>query len=189
MNRKSEPAESRITKEQAHQKRNSSSLFEKEATSYRNNSKIVPEKPFHLDGKDIYVIDSTNETDNADVQIVQPDRYVDRSAILFSSGHWPSAVPQSEMLNGKYEESPSSGANSTKSARTGGRSKSSNPLNHLNQDNRNSNRAVSPSGVQSKYSLRSRRKYILIPNVIFYMNSLRDINRWRNRHCLLTIVK
>lgn len=162
MNRNSEPGE-KLTKTQAHSKRNSSNIFETETANNKNTNKIAPEKPFNFEGKDIYVIDNTNDGDNADVQIIQNDQYEDRSAFL-SKTSWPLNVGnQFEMLNGKFEDSSNSGA---RSVRTSTRSKSSNPLDHFIHDNKNANREVSPSGTHSKYSLR-RRKYLLFRNIFW----------------------
>lgn len=161
MNRHSEPS-GKITKEQAYNKRNSSNIFES-TTNNKNTSKTVPEKPFNVNGKDIYVIDATSDSDNADVQIVQNNLYEDRSAGVLKTT-WPAAAgPMHEMTNYRPEESSSSGANYTKTnTRSSTRPKSSNILDHFNHDAKNANRDAAPSGGgHSKYSLH-RRKYICL---------------------------
>lgn len=155
MNRLAENPE-KLDKQQAYNKRNASSLFD--SSNYKNPSKTVPDKPFNFGGKDIYVIDSTSDTDNADVRIVHDrpfdSRYEDRSSFL-SKTKWPENVgPQFEMLNGIRDESSNSGTANTKPVRSSARTKSSNILDHFNSDSRNANREVSP---HSKY-LSPRRK-------------------------------
>lgn len=158
MNRNETPE--RLSKEQSYAKRNTSSVLSSDTPNNKNNSKTVPDKPFNVNGKDIYVIDSTTDTDNPDVQIISrnPNQYEDRSAFLGRTS-WPeSGVGHlHEMLNGTFPEQQNS--NYSKPARTSTRSKSINPLNHINQDSRNVKREVSPGG-HSKYSS-SRRKFLL----------------------------
>lgn len=151
MNRHSD-ANEKLSKSQAFNKRNSSSVLE--ATNNKNTSKT--EKPFNVDGKEIYVIDPSSDTDNVDVQIVENSRYEDRSAFLHTT-KWPeSAGPQFEMLNGKFDETTNntSGSSYAKPARTTTRTKSSNLLDHFNQDSRNANRDTSSQSGTSHYSLR-----------------------------------
>ncbi len=154
MSRISEPSE-KLTKAQVHNKRNSSSVFE--MSSNKNATKT--EKPFNVNGKDIYVIESNADTDNADVQIVHNKQYEDRSSFLFQT-KWPDipGVP-SDMLNGKCDEASStiSGTSSDKPARSSSRSKSSNILDHFNQESRNANRDVPSSATSSRYPLRKRK--------------------------------
>lgn len=158
MNRLNEATE-RMTKQQSYTKRNASSILGDETPNNKNTSKTVPDKPFIVNGKDIYVIDSTTDSDNADVQIVQKSQYEDRSDFL-SKTTWPECVgPQHEMLNARSAETSSTTSTYTKSPRYNTRPKSSNPLDHFNYDSRNANKDVSPSGVNSKYST-PRRKLI-----------------------------
>lgn len=136
MSRHTEHSE-RLTKEQSFQKRNASSILgTSDSPNNKNTSKTTPDRPFRVDGKDIYVIDSTTDTDNVDVQIIPKTRYEDRSAFL-SKTTWPEIVgPQFEMLNGTFDESSSTATGYSKS-RTNARSKSINLLDHINQDTKN----------------------------------------------------
>lgn len=133
--------------------------------SNKNTSKT--EKLFNVDGKEVYVIDGPSDTDNADVQIVvNNSRYEDRTAVLLTT-KWPEcAGPQFEMLNGKSEEATnntnSSSSSYPKQVRTTPRTKSSNLLDHFNQDSRNANRDTSSQSGSSRYSLRKRKFFIFV---------------------------
>lgn len=168
MNRNTE-TNSLSKKEQSYNKRNSSSGVELTINN-RSNSKIPTEKPFNVNGKDIYVIDPPADSDNPEIKIISAGgaRYEDRSEFLRRSGPWPACSgDQFEMLNAvsKCDESLGSGGATTNAKRASPRSKSLNPLDHINQDNRNANRNNPPpptSATQNKYELRQRRECLFI---------------------------
>lgn len=120
-------------------KRNASSVFD----SSNNRNKSVPEKPFHVDGKEVYVIDPPPDTEQADIQIIEKrQEYEDLSTKLSKTGKWPEqAGHQYDMLNSRCDDT-SNISGSSIGRRSSPRSKSSNLLDHINQDSRNANRDI-----------------------------------------------
>jgi len=158
-------------KSQGSNKQNSSSGFE--TANSKNTGKNVPERPFNVGGKDIYVIDPPSDIENVDVKVFQNSCYEDRSAVLHSS-KWPEcAGPQAEMLNGVFDEVASGGSSNSsysKQGRSSTRTKSSNPLDHINQDSRNANKNNIPSShaATSHYSLRRSECFLLVLQFSFF---------------------